>query len=426
MSRFARDRRGAIAVFVALAAVPLVLGVAIAIEYGGASSAKSKLDLAADAAALSAVMTASNTYDADPGLTQASADGRSRFYAQAGAVPRVTVPAPTVTIIRNDGTFTATVSYATDYQTFLSGVVGAATMPLTGLSQATVTTGPYVDVQVLADNSSSMLIAAVEFLGDRSQLDAMVAASRARNYAYPQRGLVEWRVRIRLPLGQRQHATERLLSGVTRLQRQAAPGSGQGRGHRRVRHHRRPQHTQPIPLRALRFQQDRDATLPARGTRGRRAIPASLIGPTLGDPWHAYETNITESIAQFGRDWLTNAGNGVTADKPKKYVFLMTDGVQDIFAPGRASNRIESAVDHASCDQLKAKGAIVAVVHTLFYDGDGSLGEIAPIQASVISELQACASSPDLYIAVSDGAELKAAIKRLINVAIATPARFTK
>ena len=55
MGRFRRHEGGAMALFAALASIPMIFAVGAGVDYSTANMVKSKLDAAADAAALSAV-----------------------------------------------------------------------------------------------------------------------------------------------------------------------------------------------------------------------------------------------------------------------------------------------------------------------------------------------------------------------------------
>ena len=55
MNRFRRDQRGNLAVIFAVATVPLISAIGVAIDYSEATRIKAKLQSAADAAAVAAI-----------------------------------------------------------------------------------------------------------------------------------------------------------------------------------------------------------------------------------------------------------------------------------------------------------------------------------------------------------------------------------
>ena len=62
-----QDRRSTVAVIFALAGMTLFSMVALAVDFGGAVDAKSKLVMAADAALLATAASATNQFKAEPG-----------------------------------------------------------------------------------------------------------------------------------------------------------------------------------------------------------------------------------------------------------------------------------------------------------------------------------------------------------------------
>ncbi len=157
-----------------LAIVPMMMLVALAIDFGGITAAKTKLDLAADAGALTAAVTAAQAWESGAATTTTTADadgvpaGQQRFAAQSGTINNVTVQLPVtvnvsaVTTNGNVTAFTATLTYCATYTPYLGGLVGITSIPLCSTSVVdTPVTAPYLNVYVLLDNSGSMEIAAL-------------------------------------------------------------------------------------------------------------------------------------------------------------------------------------------------------------------------------------------------------------------------
>ncbi len=404
----------------ALAAMPLIGLIALAIDFSAAAAARARLQLAADAASLQAVLSASNAFAADPltSLEPAKADGLKRFRAQAGLVPGL-VGAPTeVDVTRNGGTFQAVVAFRGAYTTTFAGIFGAPSIALSGLATAKITTGPYVDIQILLDSSSSMLIAATP-----ADIQAMIRLSKSRRFADPAPSW--WKDGCAFachwdPANNDFYAASRSGGITLRLDQlkaaiaQIVQAIDDKNAHDLYR------------LGLYSFSKDVASVYPLSNDVAPAMSAASSIRPPLADPNRAYETNITQSITNMADRYVTQAGDGSAATRPKKFVFILTDGVEDIYAPGRPSSRIETAVNPVACAALKDKGAVVAVLHTLYYNPDGQFNEINAIQANVTRALQSCASSPNLYFAVADQNELNAAIQAMLNVAIAIPARLVQ
>jgi Flp pilus assembly protein TadG len=186
LTRFARNRRGAVMIIFALCLLPLVAMVALAIDYSFYAEAKSQIQLAADAAATHAVRTAAATYSTelnqtnptiDPGTAQTDAvaagqtAGREWFQAQVGQLITAYVPGdnivgtlPTVKVTptTNPTGFSASVQYLGLYPPFFNGIFHQNTpWTITGTSGAQAQYS-YVQIMMMIDASQSMLIGATQ------------------------------------------------------------------------------------------------------------------------------------------------------------------------------------------------------------------------------------------------------------------------
>ncbi len=170
MVRKLADRKGSVSLIFATALIPLLMMVGLAVDYGFYNEAQAQLNMAADAAAIHAARVAAQLSQAgDPLFAQkGEADGRQWFLAQLGNVPQALTNnfSPTVVVKPSDGNkqVTAQVNYAgviiahfgnlfpgnwPQYPNW--GIAGSAT--------AVISIPSYVEVLMLLDNSSSMLIA---------------------------------------------------------------------------------------------------------------------------------------------------------------------------------------------------------------------------------------------------------------------------
>ena len=187
--RFRADRKGATAVVFGLTIMAMMLMVAIAIDFAGVVAAKTKLELAADAAAMTAATTASQMYIAG-GSTLAQIEaaattaGQNRFIAAFGGVSNVsTPPLPTVTVSQDPNTnaFSAVLTDAAIYTPYFAKLLGVNTVPLGANSTVSVAlTAPYLNVEILLDNSGSMEIAATP--SDIETMQELTACSRTGAY----------------------------------------------------------------------------------------------------------------------------------------------------------------------------------------------------------------------------------------------------
>jgi Flp pilus assembly protein TadG len=139
-------------------------------------------------------------------------------------------------------------------------------------------------------------------------------------------------------------------------------------------------------------------------------------------------TAFTESMSKLASTYLTAAGDGTAATKPRKVLFLITDGFED-----DPNTSTRAAMPSSACTQFKDMGFTVYVVYTPYYpvmhewylvngvsivEGTGS--------DSIAYNLQACASSAADYISAGNQTSLNNALQTFLKNALASPAIFTK
>lgn len=165
--RFWTDRAGVTAVVFALTFVTMMLVVALAVDFGGAATARTKLDMAADTAAMTAATMASQMYIAGGSTsaqiqTAATTAGQNRFAAAFGSMYNVSTPVlPSITITQSANAFTVSLVDNATYFPYFATLLGVSAVPLSATSTVSVAlTAPYLNVEILLDNSGSMEIAA--------------------------------------------------------------------------------------------------------------------------------------------------------------------------------------------------------------------------------------------------------------------------
>jgi Flp pilus assembly protein TadG len=162
LDRLLRNRRGNVAMMYALVAPVLVFAGGAAIDYGRAAQIHTKLNAAADAAALAALtptmlqQSAETAHDASVSMFNGLTEGIPGLTAGATQVT-VTVSAVGTSLIRS-----VSVSYSTSVNTIFAQVLGKSALPVSGFSQASAQTPPNIDLYVLLDNSPSMALPATD------------------------------------------------------------------------------------------------------------------------------------------------------------------------------------------------------------------------------------------------------------------------
>ena len=168
------DRRGAVAVIFALSVVPLAMVVGLASDYSFYVQVQSQLNLAADTAAMQAVRVASEVSSTrSDGTTMTSAQyqaavqtagqqaGQQWFQAQMGNLANGSVPvgniAINVTYNPTGSRFVSSVSYTGTVPTHFGALFRVNSFNIAGVASAVISNA-FVEVMMLLDNSSSMLI----------------------------------------------------------------------------------------------------------------------------------------------------------------------------------------------------------------------------------------------------------------------------
>jgi Flp pilus assembly protein TadG len=159
LPRFTSDRRANVAMIFAIVSIPILFAVGMAIDYTSAARRRTKLDAAADAAALAAVTPTEMSQTAQAAQLVA----QNTFDSLSGTVSGISSLNRSITLTPSSGissTRTAVVTYSAQSQNAFGGIIGKAALGIGGHSTAVVSTAPNIDFYVLADSSPSMAIPA--------------------------------------------------------------------------------------------------------------------------------------------------------------------------------------------------------------------------------------------------------------------------
>jgi Flp pilus assembly protein TadG len=191
VQRFRGDRRGNVAMILALSLLGLVGTAGLGVDYYNALAAKSRLDLASDAAALAAInaaqayvaansSTQSGTTLTNGAIAAGQAQGVKVFNSNAGSVAKSTASTPTVTVSQSGQTFSATVTYQGTSKNSFGPIFGVQKTNVQGSSSSSLTMGKYLSFYLLLDVSGSMGLPATT--AGQTQL---MAISPDMNNVYP-------------------------------------------------------------------------------------------------------------------------------------------------------------------------------------------------------------------------------------------------
>ena len=160
--RFWQQTSGSIAIFFALVLIVIIGTAGAAVDLGRAVLVRSKLNVAADAAALAAVKQGAQDLAAGSSswTVTGSTAGSNYFVDQLTTLRFVSPPSPAVTMAGSGGQVSATVSYSVQMPTAFMGVINVPSLAISGTAKAVTNSLPFTDIHIVIDASTSMGIGA--------------------------------------------------------------------------------------------------------------------------------------------------------------------------------------------------------------------------------------------------------------------------
>lgn len=435
--RLAARRDGNVALIVALVIGVLLFGMCMAIDYTMAASRRDQLQGYADAAALAATTPTAmaTTAAAAQAAAQAAWDG------QASAFSGITGESGTVKVHDsspgNSGNVrTVTVDFTANSSTLFASVLGITSLPLKGSSSATAGSTPFINIYVLVDNSQSMGIADTQ--ADMNTLYNLTQQKNADGCVFG----------CHVPLGGEPNSDEALAhqNNVT-LRIDSAKSAittminlAQSKG---MSAHVR------FALYTMGGGDSGSGNLLKQvsglsNNYGGLLNTVSNIDLEPGAQGVIGDTDVEDAVTKLKASLPPTNGNGANRAHAVNYVFVVTDGLDDSDQsntslpctqnPAPGGYRCTQTPAEAACTALKTP-ADVGVIYTPYlplYNNNNSADGyysayqilVQPYQASIQSNLQACASSPQLFFIASDGPSINAAMTTLFDRALAA-ARLT-
>jgi Flp pilus assembly protein TadG len=478
LTGFCNARGGNTAMIFALSAPVLMFGIAFAIDFTNATVVKSKLNAAADAAALAALTPA--MMQQTDAVAQAAAV--QMFDARAAGLGSLVTgqTAVTVTITHptgNAGIRIVNVAYSVQNNTIFSGTLHTNSMGINGTSVAQASVPPNINFYLLLDNSPSMSLPATsdgitqmqkitstqeggvgcafachQASTNNSDTAGNLCSTGGSNpvYSSPTQsgGYCASTVTIN---GKSQSVTQidnyamarynniqlrldELTTGITTLMNTAYGNATSGI------------YSTPPVYQFAAYSMD---SLWSIGNPSNTLLMA--MTPNYQSSWTSASTNfgVMEMFSNNNNcansscssstgpgDVATNydnalsdinstipaPGNGtnVAGDKPQGVLFFVTDGVEDEQNLVRLIQPVNGNNGTNYCSQIKARGIKIAILYTEYLPVPSNSfyqGNVAPFQANIGSYLQACAS-PNLYYDAAIGADLGAALAQLFQTVV--------
>ncbi len=168
-----RERRAAVAVMFAAASLPMVAMVGLAVDYGAYSQVNAELNMASNMAAMIAAKMTANAQAVNDtnAVTEGQNGGKAWFLAIIGSPSQSIISptpvtlasgSPSVVVSISGTTVTAVATYSATVTPIFGGMFGRQTYWVSGGATSQVTMAPFLDVEILLDNSGSMQIGATD------------------------------------------------------------------------------------------------------------------------------------------------------------------------------------------------------------------------------------------------------------------------
>ena len=395
------DREGTVAAGFAVAMIPAMYLVGVAVDYARAAQQRQQLNIYADAAALAAVTPAVMAQ----GDAQSIAAAQNMFNAQATAMAGVVYDRANLSVTVTDVGLTRTVAvtYSASSQPIFAAFLGQSTIPISGLAQATTQVPPNIDFYLLLDNSPSMAVAATT-----AGINTMVAntpdqcafacheSDTSPNDYY---GLAR-NLGVTLRIDNLAQATQNLMTTASTTENSINA-------------------TYRMAIYAFNYGFNTIATLTSNLTYAQNLAGTIGIYEVPYQNWNSDEITNYDNAMSSINSIMPNPGSGTGTDKPQEVLFLVTDGVEDENVNGQ---RQQSLMDPSWCTIIKNRGIRIAVLYTTYLPLPTNAWYktyIAPFQPQIGPTLQSCAS-PGLYFQVNTNDDISSALNTLFANAVQT------
>lgn len=427
VARIRPDTRGNVLMTLALSIVPLMLATGASIDYARAARLQTKLNAAADAAALAAV-TQPMMLKSD---SEAKTAAINMFNEQAKGLSGLiydpadlTVTITTVAGAANDRT--ANVSYIAKSQNAFAGLLNMATVTIGGSSQANARIAPNIDFYILLDTSGSMALpatsAGLTLLSSKTSGCAFACHSTNDATAKDKSGKTTdyYGVAKSYGISLRSDEAKKAIQSMMTL-----AGSTSA--------------TNNAKYRAALSSFAAASTLANNSYKVLQTLTDDLsdVSTAAGSapmslyyknscPTASYCNNDTDTASSDAFDRMNKLmpapGNGTNnaKDTPQEIMFVITDGMRDENRPG---NRPEVAFDTTWCDTVKNRGIRIAILYTEYLPASlsdsWSKTNVAPYLYKVEPALKSCASDGLFYKVTTDD-DISAALNKLFLTAVST------
>ncbi|MDP4006607.1 Tad domain-containing protein, partial [Methylobacterium sp. NEAU K] len=394
----------------ALMSIPVLFATGAAVDYGRRNAAKVQLDAALDGAVLAVMAQKSNTI-AQSSLTALE----TQFRTEAAKVPGVTVnsftPGP---VVNGASTLSLTASYKANIKTTIGSIMKVPALYFDGASSSTRNLFQYINFYLLLDTSPSMGLAATDTDVNNMKLVTGGCAFACHEHTYDKKGRVTGdSTTDNYHIAQKNNIKLRiqvLRDAVSALVDQA---------------------NSSMSL-AQQFQMEmwifNDSTTQTRLQAMTPTLSQIKTAAPSIDIAYAYynqddnQTDFERAIAKMNTT-IPASGTGTTAGSPIRFLFFVTDGVEDTGGSVTnksagfqyTSNRFIGPFSPSTCNTLKNNNVRIGIIYTQYlpiYDNGFYNSYVKPYENNIGPMLKACASD-GLYFPVASGGDITSAMLQL-------------
>tara|TARA_R110002020_G_scaffold110627_19_gene255570 strand:- start:3880 stop:5169 length:1290 start_codon:yes stop_codon:yes gene_type:complete len=425
MLGFLKDRSGNFGVMFAILLVPVIGVAGLALDYTNATSVKTQVQGAADAAAVAAIAESSEGVKAafalsgDGEVAIAESDAVTFFKAQLENQPGFKVNSVEAKVVKKDGVLYSVINYLVTVPTSLSRVLGKDNIQVAGTATVEYQTEVYRDFYLLLDNTPSMGVGATPT--DVATMVANTPDSCAFACHIVDKGVEDknsyYNLAKSLGVTTRINVVAQAAAALMDTAKDSRKSSNQYR------------------MGVYTFGEKAEDTklleVIAPTTNLNKAKKKAAKVELMSIPYQGYDndqqTDFDRALTQIG-DKMGTPGSGLTAASPEKILFFVSDGVGDSYKPADCTKkttggRCQEPIDVKHCTALKEKGYKIAVLYTTYLPlpTNGWYNDwIKPFQSEIPTTMKQCASS-GLFFEVSPTEGISEAMTTLFKKIINTP-----
>lgn len=433
LRQFVDDRSATAAVLMAFGAIPVIGVVGLGIDYYSVQTNKTRLDAAADAAALAAITTAQNYISAnasqqsDPTLTNnavvaGQAQARKVFFANAGSgATRSNVQLTTQNVQRSGQTLTMAVSYTGANATNFGRLFGVPTLTFSGKAGASLTMGTYLDFYLMLDMSGSMGLPTST--AGQQQLMNVNPDNRS---TYP--GGCQFACHFN---GSQGYATARQYNITLRVDSvgKAVQNLIQTANQTKTLANQYRIGVYPFIVNVMQ-------AAPLSSSFGLAANVAQQLGNVYMDNGLSNSTSRPmgsggthfENVFPGISNYIQPFGTGANASAPKPFIFIVTDGAdnnQTFDGSNWSGSQPQRPTNFQYCQYAQSQGVTVSILYIPYQpilapnpnfagNEDGKVNAVIPY---IPSDLQSCAS-PGFFFTANSDADINNAMQAMFAQAL--------